>query len=127
MVSRLRSFSAIYAALYNIQRQEPEIPPKSSAGWCGTTSSRFRRYPSQSEQLMTTDGVLHPRYAMNSEDHNQNDRKTVVTTATINGGIFTILVLPNHGGISGQLTKATRGNRTAGQTVRLPHTEEKQT
>jgi hypothetical protein len=32
-------------------------------------------------------------------------------------------VLPNLGGISGQLTKTTRGNHTAGQTVRLPHTE----
>ena len=76
---------------------------------------------------MATDGVLPSRYAMNSEDYNQNDRKTVVTTATINGGDFTILVLPNHGGISGQLTKTTRGNRTAGQTVRLPHAKEKQT
>jgi hypothetical protein len=74
---------------------------------------------------MTTDGVLHSSYSMNSEDYNQNDRKTVVSTANINGGNFTILVLPNLGCISGQLTKTTRGNRTAGQTVRLPHTEEK--
>jgi Flp pilus assembly secretin CpaC len=74
---------------------------------------------------MTNDGVLHSRYAMNSEDYNQNDRKIVVTTATINGGNFTILVLPNLGGISGQLTKTTRGNHTAGQTVRLPHPEER--
>jgi hypothetical protein len=45
--------------------------------------------------------------------------------ATVTGDRFTILVLPNLGGISGQLTKTTRGNRTAGQTVRLPHAEEK--
>jgi Flp pilus assembly secretin CpaC len=64
---------------------------------------------------------------MNSEDYNRNDRNIVVATATINGGNFTILVLPNLGGISGQLTKTTRGNHTAGQTVRLPHTEKRQT
>jgi hypothetical protein len=52
---------------------------------------------------MTTNGVLHTRYSMNSEDYNQNDRNTVVATATINGGNFIILVLPNLGGISGQL------------------------
>lgn len=44
---------------------------------------------------------------MNSEDYNQNDRNIVVATATINGGNFTILVLPNLGGISGQLTTTT--------------------
>jgi hypothetical protein len=74
---------------------------------------------------MTTNGVLHSRYSMNSEDYNQNDRNIVVAAATIYGGNFTFLVLPSLGGISGQLTKTTRGNRTAGQTVRLPHTEEK--
>ena len=60
---------------------------------------------------------------MNSEDYNQNDHKTVATIATINGVNFSILVLPNLGGISGQLTKSTRGNHTAGQTVQLPHIE----